>query len=116
MKMWKLKVLKISMMPTSPSNRKLFVYGAATGVTMLSIALASVPRMSHVTDDTAIYQQMSEIRIPRQPNPSFDQDISHLSQLESRYRERLPVASDPRVAVPMHRILKQKYRYPRRSK
>lgn len=56
---------------------------------------------SPVTDDTALYQNLSEIRIKREVVPSFDSDLRSLKALESRYRGR-----------PMRRILAQPYRAP----
>ena len=81
--------------------------GVLTGLTSLSIAMGSM----RVTDDTAIYQRMSEIRVARESRPNFDEDIARLSSAESRYRERLPVARDSRVASPMKRISNQSYQY-----
>lgn len=92
-------------------NRKLFAYGAAIGLIMLSIALASVPRGSRITDDTALYQRVSEIRVPPEKAPNFDSDIARLSQAEPRYRERLAPAKDPRIAGPLRRISRRKYHY-----
>lgn len=92
-------------------NRKLFVFGAAIGVIMLSIALASVPRGSRTTDGTALDQPVSEIRVPPEKAPDFDADIARLSRAESRYRERLAPARDPRLAGPLSRLSRRKYRY-----
>ena len=89
------------------------ISGTMIGLTSLSLALGSVPssRM-HVTDDTAIYQRLSEIKVARETRPNFDGDIARLSDLEPRYREKLPsVASDLRLAGPMKRISSQGYRY-----
>lgn len=61
------------------------------GTLFLGTSFASVPR--HVTNDTAIYQNLSEIRVQRQKELSFDADIARLSGMESRYRERLPLRS-----------------------
>ena len=97
-------------MKKPPSDRKLFAFGTLIGFIVLSIALAAVPR-SRITDDTAIYQKLSEIRVPREQNPNFDGDIARLSKLEGRYRESLPLAKQPRVAAPMGRIQQQKYQF-----
>ena len=88
------------------------ISGTLIGLTTLSLALGSVPGKMHVTDDTAIYQRLSEIKVARETRPNFDGDIARLSDLEPRYREKLPsVASDPRLAGPMKRISSQSYRY-----
>lgn len=91
---------------------KLFGSGLLVGLTTLSIALASVPRAGRVTDDTAIYQKLSEIRVAKEADLNFDGDLARLRQLEGRYDEKLPrLASDPRLAGPMNRIAQQKYKY-----
>jgi hypothetical protein len=82
----------------------IFVVSLAVGLTTLSLALGSVP--SKVTDDTALYQNLSEIRMPKEDQPNFDIDITRLSKLEGRYAEHLPPLSGP-----MARVAKQKYQY-----
>jgi len=81
-----------------------FTSGVMLGLTGLSVAMGSVP--SRITDDTAIYQRLSEIRVPKQGNINFDADINHLSKIEARYQEDLP-----RLRNPMKRISHQKYRF-----
>jgi hypothetical protein len=80
-------------------DKKLFGFGALTGVIMLSISLASVPSHEKLVDDTAIYQNISEIKVKPDAKPNFDADIAHLSELEKRYREKLPVAEKNRVKL-----------------
>jgi hypothetical protein len=92
-------------------NRKLFGLGAITGFVILSIALASVPKRNRITDDTAIYQSLSEISVPRESSPNFDGDIQKLSNLEPRYREKLPLAQQPRIKAPLRRVSKKAYQY-----
>ncbi len=88
----------------------LFNCGALIGLTTLSIALGSVPKKSQVTDDTALYQSLSEIQVPKAKDYNPETDISSLSQMEGKYRENLPALSkDPRLAGPMQRISQQKY-------
>ncbi|OFZ55039.1 MAG: hypothetical protein A2428_14450 [Bdellovibrionales bacterium RIFOXYC1_FULL_54_43] len=92
----------------------LFSCGAMIGLTTLSVAMGSVPgrRANKITDDTAIYQSLSEIRVPRQGRINFDQDIARLSNIESGYRENLPaLAKRPALQGPMKRIAQQKYHY-----
>ncbi len=95
-----------------------FLSGTVVGLTTLSIALGSVPTgHSQVTDDTALYQRLSEIRVPKGAALNFDGDIARLSQLEGSYRESLPTLSqNPRLIGPMKRISSQKYRYQSRKK
>jgi hypothetical protein len=91
-----------------------FGTGFALGLTALSLSMASVPNRAKgaITDDTALYQSLSEIHLPKQGKPSFDGDIARLSALEERYHERLPVlAQHPELKGPMNRIQQQKYRY-----
>ena len=87
--------------------------GCATvaGLTTLSIAMGAVPS-GRVTDDTAIYQHLSEIKVSKDGRPNFDGDIQRLSSLEPAYREKLPALSrDPRLTGPMKRIANQPYHY-----
>ena len=73
-----------------------FSGGALCGLAMLSISKASIAP-NQVTDDTAIYQNLSEIKVTKERAPNFDSDISRLSQMEGRYQEKLPGVK--RVAV-----------------
>ncbi len=94
-----------------------FGFGLVVGMTALSVSYASLPPAptvtpGQITDDTALYQKMSEIHVRKETNPSFDGDISRLSQTEGRYREELPIlARSPRLRTPLERIQKTKYRY-----
>jgi hypothetical protein len=62
-----------------------------------------------VTDDTAIYQRLSEIQVAKEARPNFDADIERLSGIRSHYRESLPALS--RIQSPMKRIATQKYKH-----
>ena len=74
-----------------------FTSGALCGLAMLSICKASnVP--NNVTDDTAIYQNLSEIQIKKENAPNFDSDISNLSRMEGRYKDKPVLKQQPRVA------------------
>jgi hypothetical protein len=89
-----------------------FMCGVMAGATTLSLSLAAVPFQGRVTDDTAIYQNLSELRVARQGDLNFDSDIAQLSKLEHRYHEKLPtLRSDQRLQGAMKRISQQKYRY-----
>ncbi|MGK5086766.1 hypothetical protein WDW86_04355 [Bdellovibrionota bacterium FG-2] len=98
-------------------NNKLALAGVAGAIGMLtlSFAMAAVPDrfpLSHVTDDTAIYQKLSDINAQKEPNPNFDMDIRRLSEQEKNYKEQLPsLASLPQLRGPMGRIAKQGYRH-----
>lgn len=85
----------------------------ATTLTSLSVAMGAVPTSrSVVTDDTALYQKLSEIKVAREGRPNFDADIARLAAIEPAYREKLPALSrDPRLQGPMKRISSQQYRY-----
>ena len=92
-----------------------FFGGAVVSVTALSLSYgaptpAGIPGPGQVTDDTALYQHLSELQIKRELNPNFDQDLDHLSKLEGHYRERLP-SLGARVRGPMDRISRTHYRY-----
>lgn len=93
-------------------NRVLFrgIVCSVVGLATLSVAIASVPK--HVTNDAALYQNLSEIRVAREKELNFDRDIAQLSSLEGRYREHLPeVNSKKRVQTPLKRIAEKHYRY-----
>jgi len=95
----------------APSKLKWFTCGALVGLTSLSISLASVPR-NRITDDTAIYQNLSEIRVPKAGSINFDSDLMKLSAAEFRYKEKLPsLASKSSLRGPIKRISVKKYRF-----
>src|SRR5690349_19219136 len=89
-----------------------FFGGLFIGLTALSITKASVPSTkSRITDDTAIYQRLSEIRVRKEAKIDFDTDINRLSHLEGRYQEKLPSLSQhPRLKAPLQRVAQEKYR------
>jgi hypothetical protein len=89
-----------------------FTGGALCGLAMLSISKASVAP-SNITDDTAIYQNLSEIKVAKDQVPSFDGDISRLSKMENHYQEKLPssLANRPSLNAPMKRIAQKPYHY-----
>jgi hypothetical protein len=88
-----------------------FSCGLLIGLTALTISKASVPTRDRITDDTAIYQNLSEIRVKKEAKIDFDSQISRLSQLEGRYQEKLPSLSQhPRLKGPVQRVSQQKYR------
>ncbi len=89
-----------------------FTCGLVLGLTALSISKAAVPGKSRGTDDTAIYQKLSELNVRKEAKKDFDADITRLSQLEARYQEKLPsLANHPRLKGPIQRVSQQKYRY-----
>ena len=88
-----------------------FGCGALVGLMSLSLALGSVPRKGTVTDDTAIYQNLSEIKVSKEKLPSFDSDLGRLALAEGHYHEKLPSLADhPRLKAPVKRVSRQKYR------
>jgi|GEM_PF-815707 len=93
-------------------SRKFVSTALLMGATTLSMALGSVPHRSRVTDDTAIYQRLSETKVKKQGDLNFDPDIAQLSSLESRYAEKLPaLSSQARLNSPSNRISSQRYQY-----
>lgn len=89
-----------------------FTCGMLLGLSVLSIGKASVPSGSRVTDDTAIYQKVSEIHVQKQAKLDFDAEVARLSQQENRFNEKLPsLANHPRLKGPIQRISRQKYRF-----
>jgi hypothetical protein len=95
-------------MKNSKQNERLkqllwFSGGALCGLAMLTISKASVAP-SQVTDDTAIYQNLSEIQVTKERTPNFDSDISRLSQMEGRYQEKLPGGKRVAAKAPIKRV------------
>jgi len=110
-----------------------FGSGLLAGLTVLSISKASVPS-SKLTDDTALYQRLSEIHVKKEAKIDFDSDINQLARLEKQYEDkRLPfvpkpapntalkaapkaapktvrsVAQNSRLYNPIQRVAQQKY-------
>ena len=77
-------------------------------------AVASVPRAlkaKSVRSDSALIQEVSEIRVSPRKELDFDQDIERLAQVEKRYKERLPILSRrAKLLSPMGRIQSTVYR------
>ena len=93
--------------------KKLMWFGCGmwVGLTILSFAKASVPSGGKLTDDTAIYQNLSEINVKKEAKIDFDSDLGHLAQLEGKYREGLPTSKHSRVKKALQRISDQQYRF-----
>lgn len=71
------------------------------------MVLASVPRSStNDSSDTAIYQDLHEIKVTKAKSLSFDSDIARLSAQEKSHREALPL----RISAPMDRVMSTPYR------
>lgn len=70
------------------------------------MVLASVPRSNEVSSDTAIYQNLHEIKVTKAKSINFDSDISRLSAQEKLHREALPL----RISAPMDRVMSTPYR------
>lgn len=80
--------------------------GAAFIASLIAPAMGSIP--THVTNDTALYQNLSDIRAQKTRDLNFDGDVNRLASLEWQYKENLP--GNPRVRGAMARIQKAKYR------
>src|SRR5689334_19790417 len=81
-------------------------FGLISITAFLEGAMGAVP--TRVTDDTALYQSISEIKARREGIMNFDSDIERLSKMEARFNEKLPRVH-ARVHAPMKRIAAQKY-------
>lgn len=99
-----------------------FSGGALCGITALSLSMGAVAPGSvfkgRVTDDTALYQSLSEIRVKKEAKLDFDGDIARLSRSERAYREKLPRLSNSqkaRLSAPMQRVERMKYTYAGRT-
>lgn len=91
-------------------NKFSFLSVALLSLSTFSASFGSVPPAGQNTNDTAIYQNMSEITVPRQGKITFDSDLQRLNQMEPKFHERLPRLADrPELARPIHRISTQKY-------
>lgn len=76
-----------------------------------AMAFASVPPTGKTTEDTAVYQNPSEITTRPTGRLSFDQDLKNLNDMEHRYHERLPRLADrPELLSPIKRIAAKKYK------
>ncbi len=73
------------------------------------MVLASVPRNEN---ETAIYQNLHEIKVTKVKSINFDSDIQRLSAEEKSHREALPL----RISAPMERVMKTPYRSSPNSK
>ncbi len=84
------------------------VVGCVVG--MSSLASGSVPK--NITNDAALYQELSEIRIKRRKEAlSFDQDIQKLARLESEYNQsQTPrLVDNPRLSKIVERVSRPGY-------
>lgn len=75
-----------------------------------TFAQGSVPSHSRITDDTALYQSLSEIKVPKEPPLRVSDEIKKLSAMENHYKESLPLGSRA-IAHPMKRIQNKKYHW-----
>ena len=77
-----------------------FISGTVVGLMFLSIGKAAVPKKLKmvVTDDTALYQNLSEIQVQKKPELRFDSEIEGLSKSEAKFREKLPLKKTTSVA------------------
>lgn len=69
-------------------------------------AFAAVPGSSEITNDSAVYKNLHEIRIAKEKSLDFDGDIERLSAQEKSHRHALPV----RLSAPMDRVMKTSYK------
>ena len=69
------------------------------------MVLASVPRSNEIANDTAIYQNLHEIKLTQIKNINFDSDLARLSAQEKSHREALPL----RISAPMGRVINTPY-------
>lgn len=86
-------------------RRQLMIFALVT-VAGLPMVLASVPRSKGISSDTAIYQNLHEIKVTKAKSINFDADIARLSAQEKSHREPLPL----RISAPMNRVMQTPYR------
>lgn len=75
-----------------------------------SVVLASVPKAHEITNDTAIYQNLHEVRLTpvkySDLDAKIDSDFEKLSATEKQHRNRvMPL----RISAPMDRVMKVHY-------
>ncbi len=86
------------------------ISGFVLGTVTFSVGFAAVPKQP--VADSAIYQELSEIRTQKQKDLSFDHDVAQLASTEERYRENLPsLSQNPRIKNPVQRVAQKKYQY-----
>ena len=86
-------------------RRQLMAF-ALVSIAGLPMVLASVPRSKESSNDTAIYQNLHEIKVTKTKSLNFDSDIERLSAQEKAHREALPL----RISAPMDRVMTTPYR------
>lgn len=72
-------------------NKLWFLAGLLSAITVGSFA--NLPSSGDTNGSVAPEADVSEIKSKRQADLTFDQDLKHLSNLQGRYRENLPLRS-----------------------
>ena len=93
-----------------------FLGGLLLGLTALSITKASIPKNNQLTDDTALYQNLSELSVKKEAKIDLaredERNLGRLSQVEGQYRENLPLnGSHSRLKGALKRVSQEKYHY-----
>ncbi len=70
--------------------------GFVLGLGGLTLCFASID--GRITDDRALYENLTEIRARKHQDISFDGDIAALSNVEGRFREKSLPKPRPKVA------------------
>lgn len=60
-------------------------------VTFITGVVAGIPKSSEIANDTALYQNLSEVKVQKVTAVSFDNDLKRLSAIEKQHHENLPV-------------------------
>ncbi len=92
---------------TIMKNAIWFLGGITVGLSMLTFAKGAVRPHSEVRNDTALYQNLSEIRVKRVAEIRSDDEIARLAQLERRYTGS-SLHEHPRVKPVLERISNRK--------
>ena len=71
------------------ASRSWFILGVLSAATVG--AFANLPSTGDTSGSMAPTQDVSEIRAKRHVDLSFDGDLKHLSAIQGRYRENLPL-------------------------
>ena len=69
-------------------------------------SIASVPRHNDASQDKGVYKNLHEVKVEKEKQITFNNDIEKLSAQEKSHRRPLPL----RVSRPMERVMKTSYK------
>ncbi|MFZ9595640.1 MAG: hypothetical protein ACO3A2_06125 [Bdellovibrionia bacterium] len=86
--------------------KKLIWFGSGLGVglSILSIAKASVPKTEGFREESILLQQVSELHVKKEAQLDLDSSLTPLSQQEKKFKENLPLSQHPFLSEALKRI------------